>query len=98
MAACASGSLVGRISRARSWVSVAAITSQSAQRDSDDAVGPTPSCCRACSGANLVTTVRTLRRQAVEVRQLTLALGEEKAEGLVFRFALEASVAAGSPG
>ena len=40
-------------------------------------------------------TVRTLRRQAVEAQQLTLALGEEKAEGLVFRFALEASAAAG---
>ena len=40
-------------------------------------------------------TVRTLRRQAVEAQQLTLALGEERAEGLVFRFALEASAAAG---
>ena len=40
-------------------------------------------------------TSRTLRRQAVEVQQLTLALGEEQADGLVFRFALEASVAAG---
>ena len=40
-------------------------------------------------------TTRTLRRQAVEVQQLTLALGGEKAEGLVFRFALEASAAAG---
>ncbi|TLU70509.1 recombinase family protein [Lichenicoccus roseus] len=40
-------------------------------------------------------TARTLHRQAVEARQLTLALGEEKAEGLVFRFALEASAAAG---
>ena len=37
-------------------------------------------------------TARTLRRQAVEAQQLTLALGEEKAEGLVFRFALEASL------
>ena len=40
-------------------------------------------------------TARTLRRQAVEAQQLTLALGEEKAEGLIFRFALEASAAAG---
>ncbi|TLU71186.1 hypothetical protein [Lichenicoccus roseus] len=40
-------------------------------------------------------TTRTLRRQAVEAQQLTLALGEEQAEGLVFRFALEASAAAG---
>ena len=43
-------------------------------------------------------TARTLRRQAVEAQQLTLALGEEKAEGLVFRFALEASAAAGVEG
>ena len=41
-------------------------------------------------------TARTLRRQAVEAQQLTLALGEEKAEGLVFRFALEASAAGGA--
>ena len=40
-------------------------------------------------------TNRTLRRQAVEAQQLALALGEEKAEVLVFRFALEASAAAG---
>ena len=40
-------------------------------------------------------TSRTLRRQAVEVQQLTLALGEERAEALVFRSALEASAAAG---
>ena len=40
-------------------------------------------------------TTRTLRRQALEAQQLTLAIGEEKAEGLVFRFALEASAAAG---
>ena len=40
-------------------------------------------------------TSRTLRRQAVEAQQLTLALGEEQADGLVFRFALEASAAAG---
>ena len=41
-------------------------------------------------------TTRTLRRQAVEAQQLALALGEEKAEGLVFRFALKASAAAGA--
>ena len=40
-------------------------------------------------------TARTLRRQTVEAQQLTLALGEARAEGLVFRFALEASAAAG---
>jgi hypothetical protein len=34
-------------------------------------------------------TDRTLRRQEVEAQQLSLALGEEAAEGLVFRFAVE---------
>jgi hypothetical protein len=34
-------------------------------------------------------TGRTLRRQEGEARQLSLALGEEAAEGLVFRFAVE---------
>ena len=32
---------------------------------------------------------RTLRRQEIEARQLTLVLGEEAATGLVFRFAVE---------
>lgn len=40
-------------------------------------------------------TCRTLRRQAVEVQQLTLTLGEEQTESLVFRAALEPSAAAG---
>jgi hypothetical protein len=34
-------------------------------------------------------TDRTLRRQEMEAEQLSLALGEEAAEGLVFRFAVE---------
>ena len=34
-------------------------------------------------------TDRTLRRQEMEAEQLTLALGEAAAEGLVFRFAVE---------
>jgi hypothetical protein len=34
-------------------------------------------------------TERTLRRQEVEAQQLSLAIGEEAAEGLVFRFAIE---------
>src|SRR3712207_5021889 len=34
-------------------------------------------------------TARTLRRQEEEARQLSLALGEAAAEGLVFRFAVE---------
>jgi hypothetical protein len=34
-------------------------------------------------------TERTLRRQEVEAQQLSLALGEQAAEGLVFRFAVE---------
>lgn len=36
-------------------------------------------------------TPRTLRRQTVEAEQLALQLGEAQAEGLVFRFALEAT-------
>ncbi|MGI4744766.1 MAG: hypothetical protein ACRYGI_09250 [Janthinobacterium lividum] len=36
-------------------------------------------------------TVRTLRRQILEAQQLTMALGPEQAEGLVFRLALEAT-------
>ena len=40
-------------------------------------------------------TCRTLRRHAIEVQQLTLTLGEERTESLVFRAALEASAAAG---
>jgi hypothetical protein len=35
-------------------------------------------------------TERTLRRQEMEVRQLSLALGETAAEGLAFRLAVEA--------
>lgn len=34
-------------------------------------------------------TERTLRRQEIEAQQLSLALGEDAAEGLVFRFAVE---------
>lgn len=34
-------------------------------------------------------TVRTLRRQEAEAQQLGLALGDEKAEGLIFRLAIE---------
>ena len=40
-------------------------------------------------------TSHTLRRQAVEAQQLALAFGEERAEALVFRLALEASAATG---
>jgi hypothetical protein len=40
-------------------------------------------------GAAEEPTERTLRRQAVEVQQLSLALGEAAAEGLAFRFAVE---------
>lgn len=40
-------------------------------------------------------TTRTLRRQIIEAQQLTMALGEEQAEGLVFRFALEATAGGG---
>jgi hypothetical protein len=36
-------------------------------------------------------TSRTLRRQIIEAQQITMALGREKAEGLVFRLAIEAS-------
>ena len=36
-------------------------------------------------------TARTLRRQVIEAQQLTMALGEEEADGLVFRLALEAT-------
>ena len=36
-------------------------------------------------------TARTLRRQIIEAQQLTMALGPEQAEGLVFRLALEAT-------
>lgn len=42
-------------------------------------------------GAADEPTARTLRRQAVEAQQLSLALGQERAEGLVFRLALEAT-------
>ena len=35
-------------------------------------------------------TTRTLRRQVIEAEQLSLALGAERAQGLVFRLALEA--------
>ncbi len=38
-------------------------------------------------------TSRTLRRQVIEAQQLTMALGGDKAEGLVFRLALEAAPA-----
>ena len=41
-------------------------------------------------GAADEPTARTLRRQVIEAEQLTLALGKEQAEGLVFRMALEA--------
>ena len=37
-------------------------------------------------------TVRTLRRQEAEAQQLGLALGIDKADGLVFRFAIETGV------
>jgi hypothetical protein len=40
-------------------------------------------------GAADEPTERTLRRQEVEVQQLSLALGEEAAEGLAFRLAVE---------
>ncbi|MBE7212676.1 MAG: hypothetical protein INR65_16805 [Gluconacetobacter diazotrophicus] len=40
-------------------------------------------------------TPRTLRRHASEADQLGLALGPQQAEGLVFRFALEAEAASG---
>ncbi len=40
-------------------------------------------------------TARTLRRQHNEVQQLDLALGEDLAQGLVFRLALEAGAAEG---
>jgi hypothetical protein len=40
-------------------------------------------------------TARTLRRQAVEAQQLSMALGAERAEGLVFRLALEATAGGG---
>ena len=42
-------------------------------------------------GAADEPTNRTLRRQTIEAEQLTLKLGEERAEGLVFRLALEAT-------
>ena len=38
-------------------------------------------------------TNRILRRQVIEAQQLTMALGGDKAEGLVFRLALEAAPA-----
>ncbi len=38
-------------------------------------------------------TSRTLRRQVIEAQQLTMALGGDKADGLVFRLALEAAPA-----
>ena len=41
-------------------------------------------------GAADEPTVWTLRRQVIEAEQLTMALGKERAEGLVFRMALEA--------
>ena len=37
-------------------------------------------------------TTRTLRRQVIEAEQLSLALGAERAQGLVFRLALEKKV------
>ena len=40
-------------------------------------------------------TARTLRRQIIEAQQLTMALGQEQAEGLVFRLALEATPGGG---
>ncbi len=44
-------------------------------------------------GAADEPTARTLRRQVIEAEQLSLALGREQAEGLVFRMALEAEAA-----
>lgn len=44
-------------------------------------------------GAADEPTARTLRRQMIEAEQLSMALGREQAEGLVFRLALEASAA-----
>jgi len=44
-------------------------------------------------GAADEPTARTLRRQVIEAEQLSMALGQEQAEGLVFRLALEASAA-----
>ena len=44
-------------------------------------------------GAADEPTARTLRRQVIEAEQLSLALGRERAEGLVFRMALEAEAA-----
>ena len=41
-------------------------------------------------GAADEPTARTLRRQVIEAEQLTLILGREQADGLVFRLALEA--------
>ncbi len=38
-------------------------------------------------------TSRTLRRQVIEAQQLTMALGGDQADGLVFRLALEAAPA-----
>src|SRR4051812_16951305 len=40
-------------------------------------------------------TVRTLRRQEVEARQLGLALGDDVADGLVFRLAVETTATGG---
>jgi hypothetical protein len=40
-------------------------------------------------------TARTLRRQEVEARQLGLALGDDVADGLVFRLAVETTATAG---
>jgi hypothetical protein len=40
-------------------------------------------------------TARTLRRQEVEARQLGLALGDDVAEGLVFRLAVETTATGG---
>lgn len=40
-------------------------------------------------------TSRTLRRQIIEAQQLSMALGEAQAEGLVFRLALEATAGGG---
>jgi hypothetical protein len=36
-------------------------------------------------------TTRTLRRNIIGAQEITMALGQEKAEGLVFRLAIEAS-------
>lgn len=44
-------------------------------------------------GAADEPTARTLRRQVIEAEQLSLALGRERAEGVVFRMALEAEAA-----